>query len=210
MFNIKKEIKLAFSENKYALIVSCIILFLSIIFGYLFQKELYSLLNPVVDNLTNQIKSGTIQLTFQSIFFNNLHIIISMFIYGVVFCFSGLILGFNGFFTGYYVATSNNIFTTLLLIVPHGIFEFSSCIIACMSGFVLFNFFFKLIKELLTQKEDSIKKLIEKAIDLSYPKLKQSILLFLISVILMAIAGVIEVYFTVPIAQFVFSIFSKI
>ena len=206
--DIKKEIKLAFSENKNALIVASVIFIASMILGYIFQPELYSILNPVVDDLSNKIESGTVRLTFPIIFLNNIQIVFSMFVYGVLFCFSAVILAFNGFFTGYYVATTNDLFVTLLLIVPHGIFEFPSCIIACMSGFVLFNFIFKFIKELLTQKEDSVKSLVSNAFDLSYPKLKQSFILLIIASLLMVIAGVIEVYLTIPIAQFVVSIFS--
>ena len=41
----------------------------------------------------------------------------------------------------------------------------------------------------------------------NYDKLKQSLVLLGVAVILMAIAGVIEVYLTVPIANFILSIF---
>ena len=113
------EIKSAFSENRIAILSSIAILLISIILGYLLQPQLYDYLNPVVDDLTEKVQTGVITLTFQSIFFNNIQIVFSMFVYGLLFCFSALILGFNGFFVGYYVATSDNIVSTLLLIIPH-------------------------------------------------------------------------------------------
>ena len=45
------------------------------------------------------------------------------------------------------------------------------------------------------------------SIEKNYDKLKQSLVLLGVAVILMAIAGVIEVYLTVPIANFILSIF---
>ena len=45
------------------------------------------------------------------------------------------------------------------------------------------------------------------SLEKNYDKLKQSLVLLGVAVILMAIAGVIEVYLTVPIANFILSIF---
>ena len=135
-----EEIKSAFSENKIAIICSIAIFFISLILGYILQPQLYGFFNPHVEDLTNKVQSGVIQLKFGDIFFNNIKIIFQMFIYGITFCFSAFLLAFNGFFAGYYVACSNNLLYTLLLIIPHAIFEFPSCILACAGGFVLFNF----------------------------------------------------------------------
>lgn len=202
------EIKSAFSENRIAILSSIAILFISIILGYLLQPQLYDYLNPVVDDLTEKVQTGVITLTFQSIFFNNIQIVFSMFVYGLLFCFSALILGFNGFFVGYYVATSDNIVSTLLLIIPHGIFEFSSCILACASGFVLFNFLAKFILTLLKQKDSSIKESLSVSYDASYPKLKQAFIIFILASVLMAIAGFVETYLTLPIAEFLYPFFA--
>lgn len=198
---ILEEIKSAFAENKLAIFVSIAILFISLILGYIFEPQLYDYFNPVVDDLTQKIQSGTVKITFQDIFLNNINIIFSMFIYGMCFCFSALILGFNGFFVGYYVATSNNLVATLLLIIPHGVFEFSSCILACASGFVLFHFVLKFLVTLWREDDDSVKLSILKSFDEAFPKLKQAIILFIISAILMAIAGFVEAYLTLPIAS---------
>lgn len=204
---ILEEIKSAFVENKVAILVAIAILFISLILGYIFEPQLYDYFNPVVDDLTQKIQSGTVKITFQDIFLNNINIVFSMFIYGICFCFSALILGFNGFFVGYYVATSDNLVATLLLIIPHGIFEFSSCILACASGFVLFNFIFKFLLTLWREDDESVKVSVLNAFNQSSVKLKQAIIIFIFSAILMAIAGFVEAYLTFPIASAILNFF---
>ena len=200
---ILEEVKLAFRENKLAVYASIAILFISLLLGYFLEPYLYSYFNPVVEDLTHQVQQGTIKLTFQSIFLNNIRIVIAMFLFGVTCFISAVILGFNGFFAGYYVATTDDLFQTLLLIVPHGIFEFSSCILACASGFVLFNFVFKFLKTLYGQDNGPVKELLRISFDESVVKLKQAIILFVIASILMAIAGFVETYLTLPIAELI-------
>lgn len=202
------EVKSAFTENKLAIISAVAIFFISIILGYLLEPHLHGFLNPVVEDMAEKLEKGVIQLTFQSIFFNNIKIVFSMFIYGMLLCFSALILAFNGFFVGYYVATTDDLFKTFLLIMPHGIFEFSSCIVACASGFVLFNFLYRFFKALFKTDTDSVKEMLSISFNESSEKLKQAIILLVIASILMAIAGFIEVYLTIPIAEFIYSILS--
>ena len=72
---ILEEIKSAFAENKLAIFVSIAILFISLILGYIFEPQLYDYFNPVVDDLTQKIQSGTVKITFQDIFLNNINII---------------------------------------------------------------------------------------------------------------------------------------
>lgn len=200
---ILEEVKSAFRENKLAVYASIAILFISLLLGYFLEPYLYNYFNPVVEDLTHQVQQGTIKLTFQSIFLNNIRIVIAMFLFGVTCFISAVILGFNGFFAGYYVATTDDLFQSLLLIVPHGIFEFSSCILACASGFVLFNFVFKFLKTLYGQDNGSVKELLRISFDESVVKLKQAIILFVIASILMAIAGFVETYLTLPIAELI-------
>lgn len=202
------EIKIAFNENKLAIYSSIAILFVSLILGYVFEPSLYHYFNPVVEDITQKVQSGTIRLTFNDIFFNNLQIIFRMFLYGLILCSSALVLAFNGFFVGYYVGTSDNILQVLLYIIPHGIFEFSSCILACASGFVLFNFLYKFLKVLLEQETNSIKEMLFNSVEESFDKLKQALIIFGISIILMIIAGIFETYLTIPIAEYVISILS--
>ncbi|WP_405267892.1 stage II sporulation protein M [Methanobrevibacter sp.] len=200
------EIKRSFAENKIAIIISVAILGISLILGYCLEGYLYSYLNPVVEELTKKVQSGALKITFQDIFLNNLRVICVMFVFGIIFCFSAVMLAFNGFFVGYYVGSTHDLFTVLMYIIPHGIFELPSCALACAASFVLFNFIYKFIKALLKDTNDNVSDLIRSSYDKTDDKLKQAVILFIVSVILMIIAGVIEAYFTVPIAQFIFSI----
>lgn len=200
------EVKSAFSENRLAILSSVAILFISLILGYILEPNLYAYLNPLVEDLTQKVQTGVIKLTFADIFLNNIKIVFQMFIYGMAFCFSALILAFNGFFVGYYVASADNLLYTVLLIVPHGIFEFSSCILACSSGLVLFNFIYRFLKALWREENSSVKLSLSNSFNASSDKLKQAVILLIIASILMAIAGFIEVYLTLPIAKSIISI----
>ena len=206
--SVYKEVKSAFVENKLAIIASILILFISLILGYVFQPYLFNYLNPVVEDLTSKVQSGVIQLTFADIFINNIMIILQMFIYGLFLCLSSLILAFNGFFVGYYVACQPDLIQVLVLIIPHGIFEFSSCILGCASGFVLFHFAYRLVKTFLGQKEMKLIERIVFSYDENFDKLLQAFILLLISSILMVIAAIFEVYLTLPIAEFLMSVLS--
>lgn len=209
MLDFKKEIRLAFSENKMAICISIAILLISLILGYVLEPNLHAYLNPVVENLSKQVETGNIKLTFHSIFSNNIRIVFFMFIFGLLCCFSALILAFNGFFVGYFVAVnSNDMFKTLLLLIPHGIFEFSSCIIACASGFVLFKFLYRFLKAFAKNDEGSLSNQLYESYVENFDKLKQSIMLLLVATVLMIIAGIFEVYLTLPIANFILSISS--
>ena len=202
------EVKEAFSENRLAIYISVAILFICLILGYLLEPHLYSYLNPVVEDLTQKVETGVIRLTFFDIFMNNLSVIVRMFLFGLVFCISAVVLAFNGFFVGYYVGTSDNLLQVLLYIIPHGIFEFSSCILACAASFVLFNFLYRFLKAFMKDENESVMEGLKNSFGISFIKLKQALILFGISVILMAIAGVIEAYLTIPIAEFFISILS--
>lgn len=196
-----EEVKSAFVENRFALLAALAIFIVSVVLGYLLEPYVHGLFNPIVDELTQKVKTGVIKVTFWSIFSNNIRIVFSMFIYGIAFCFSAVILAFNGFFASYYVATQDNLTNTMLLIVPHGIFEFPSCIIACASGFVLFNFILKFLRAINAQENGPVKPIVKNAFVKSYPKLKQAVILLIIASILMAIAGFVETYLTLPIAE---------
>ena len=202
------EIKLAFNENKLAIYVAIAVFFISMILGYIFEPNLYSYFNPVVEELTQKVQSGVVKLTFTDIFFNNIKIVFSMFLYGLVFCFSIAILAFNGFFTGYYLASTDNLLYTLLLIIPHGIFEFSSCILACASGLVLFQFLYGFLKSIWRQESQSAKLILLNSFNENSTRLKQAIIILIIASVLMAIAGFVETYLTIPIAKAIISVLS--
>lgn len=208
MMDFKKEIRLAFSENKFAVYISIAILVLSLILGFYLESYLHPYMNPIVEALTKRIEDGTIQLTFQSIFSNNIRVVLMSFFFGALFCFSALILALNGFFTGYVVATKGDLVQTLILIIPHGIFEFPSCILACASGFVLFTFLKRFVKTVINDKKGSFSDRLYASYVANFDKLKQALILLMISVILMVVAGIIEVYITMPLADYILGMIS--
>lgn len=206
MAKIKQEVITALSENNWIIIASALILFYSIIMGYVFEPYLHELLNPVVADLTYKVETGIIQLTFHDLFLNNIMIVFRMFIYGIFFCFSVIILAFNGFFTGYYVAVRGNLIHSIVFIVPHGIFEFSSCILACSSGMVLFRFVYRFIRHITDRRESSLVNRIRDAVYNDFVFLKQALIILAVASILMAIAGVIEAYVTLPLGNYLLSL----
>lgn len=208
MLDFKNEIKSAFGENKLAIGISAAILIVFLIIGYFLAPQLDELLHPVVNDLANRVHSGEIQISFQSIFANNIRVVVMSFLLGALFGFSALILAFNGLFVGYFTGMQDDFFNTVILLLPHGIFELPSCVIACASGFVLFNFIFRFSKSLLKEKNSSLTAGAYAAYVENFDKLKQAIILLMVASVLMIIAGIVEVYLTVPIADFVTSIFS--
>ena len=206
--NLKKELKSAFVENKNLIIFSALILFISIILGYVLEPYLYSYFNPIVEEFTEKIQSGVIQLTFHDIFINNILVDLRMFIFGLFFCSSALILAFNGFFTGYYVATVPDLAFTLILIIPHGIFEFPSCILACASGFILFKFAYNMIKTFMNEKELKIIQRFAYAYSENFDILLHAFIILAVASLLMIIAGLVECYVTLPLGTYLMSVLS--
>lgn len=203
-----EQIKLAFSENRLAIIVATVILFASLVLGYFLEPYLHGYLSPVVEQLEERVSNGTIKVTFNSIFLNNIRIVFLMFLTGFILCFSAIILAFNGLFVGYFVADYGNLVKSLLYLIPHGIFELSSIVIACASGFVAFNFLFKFLKTLSIQENNSVKDKLAISFNESSIKLEQAIILLMVASILMAVAGFVEAYLTIPIADYLLSILS--
>ena len=199
---MRNRFKLAFKDNILLIIASTIILIASLLIGYYFHDVLQPYLNTVVSQIDQNVKNGVIKLTFKNIFSNNIKIVFFMFVFGAIFCFSALILGYNGLFVGYYI-DANDFLNSILLIIPHGIFEFSSYILACTSGFVLFKFVCKFLKTWI-KSDNNFSGAYEKNEDI----LVQAMMLFIAATVLMVIAGIIEVYLTIPIAQFLSSILS--
>lgn len=206
---VRLELKKAFIDNKYPLLISTIIFIVSLVIGYIFSSSLNSVFNPIINELINDLESGVITLSFHHIFLNNISILLSMYILGTIFCFSSFILIFNGMFLGYFIGNRANTIETILLILPHGIFELSSCVIGTAAGFVLFIFIFRIVKSIIPSKLNdnlTLKDRLYKAINENFYKLKQSLILLGVSIFLMVIAGLIEVYVTIGLSNWILSI----
>ncbi|MDO5849137.1 MAG: stage II sporulation protein M [Methanobrevibacter sp.] len=212
--NIKHDVREAFADNRYIILISALIFLITLFAGYFFHSLLSSYLSPAVQQLSEGVKNGSIQITFQTIFLNNLLIILRLFVFGIIFCFSCVVLAYNGLFLGYFIANAGNLVPTILLIVPHGIFELPSIVIANASGLILLKYLIRVftLKNCQSEKEEFvvndsiINKLCNSLINNS-KYLKHSLILLAISIVLMAIAGVIEVYVTRNLAFFLINFF---
>ena len=203
MFDIKNEIKSTFADNKFLILFSANAFIIYLILGYVYQASLHETFAPVVQEISNNLEQGVITFSFKDIFINNIVIVFEVFILGIIFCFSIVILLFNGFFLGYFIGAQGDLFYSLMLIIPHGIFELPSLILATSAGFVLFKFIYKSVKSYNNDFEGSFKNKMENAVDINFKYFKQLV----VSAILMIIAAFIEVYVTLDFAYLIFSIF---
>lgn len=212
IFRIYNEIKEAFFENKVIIIISSLMFFIPLFLGFVFSSLISPSLQPVVTELSNEVKDGTIQLNFETIFLNNISLIFREYFMGIfLFIFTASILIYNGLFLGYYLSVSANLYKTLILIIPHGIFEFFSIIIGASAGFLLCIFILKFIYNIIYPNYSKINKekislydKINLSLENNYIKFKHSLILFGISCIAMCIAGFIEVYITLFIGEIIF------
>ena len=212
--NIKEDIKETFIENKYFLLFSALLFIASLLLGYFLHPYLQSFFKPVVNKLSEDVSSGAIKFSFLTIFLNNIFIVFKLFIFGVIFCFSIVILLYNVFFLGYFIANYGNLPKIILLILPHGIFELPSIIIANVSGILLFKYCYMVFSlknsnppEDVLILDNSYSTRFFNSLNNNSKYLKQALIFLAISVILMAIAGFIEVYITKNLALFFIKLF---
>jgi len=156
---IKKEIKVAFVENKYLLLISALLFIIPMFAGYFFAPFFKSMLNPMVDSFRDRVSKGEIQLTQNSLFFNNVYVAIVIYFGGIIFgLLAAALLISNGLFIGFF-ATQYDLYTFILLTLPHGIFEIPGIIIAGAGGFTMFIFIFNFFKEIIFPKSADFKNL---------------------------------------------------
>lgn len=214
MVDLKEDIKNAFADNRHLILLSAAIFLVTLLAGYFLKQNLYDYLNPGVEQLKEGVGNGTIRVNFPTIFLNNVFIVLRLFIYGILFGLSILLLGYNGIFLGYFIAQSGSLVTTVLLIVPHGIFELPSIVIANASGLVLFKYAARVVRLKNSRSceegliaDDSITSRLVNSLVNNGDILKQSLILLSVAVALMAIAGFVEVYITKSLAFFIMNSF---
>ena len=142
---VKEETKSAFSNNKHILVISILLFVIPMIFGYFYADAISGYIQPMVDQFEQQVADGSITLTTESLFKNNVTVAIILYalaaLGGVL---GAIILANNGIFIGYYGADFN-IWAYLALTLPHGIFEIPAIIISTTGGFVLLLFIVRFI-----------------------------------------------------------------
>ena len=210
----KEETKAAFSNNKWILLFSAVLFVIPLLFGYFYADSISEYIQPMVDNFQKQVDEGTITLTTQSIFTNNVTVAIMLYALGALGGVLGaLILANNGMFIGYF-GTDFNIYAYLVLTVPHGIFEIPAIIIATTGGFVLLSFVLHFIWNLrspdysyldifdpyFSDVKITLKQRCYASFKMNQNKIKESFIFLCLAVILLIIAAFIEANITVPLA----------
>lgn len=207
------ELKSAFIENKYLLLLSILIFVIPIFVGYFEASSLKSIMDPLVNSFKQNIKNGTTSLTFLSLFMNNFRVSIMLFAGSALFALFGLfILTTNGLFLGYFGSDIPPIIY-LVFILPHGIFEIPALIISTLSGFIILSFILKFIKGIIFKMDDNGSKMnliskVKYSFNNNSVKLKQGLILFILSTVLLIIAAFIEANLTKPLALGFLSLFS--
>lgn len=85
----------------------------------------------------------------------------------------------------------------LVYLIPHGIFEITATVLESVAGILLFLFIWRFIKAWRTSNGAS------EAFEKTKKVLIQSIMIFIFSTILLAIAAPIEAYVSVPLSAFI-------
>lgn len=217
---IGQDLKFAFIDNKYLLLIATLLFVIPMFAGYFFADNLAAYMQPTVQNFQQNIADGTVTLTTGSLFVNNLSVAFIIFIGSALFAiFGAFILLNNGLFMGFF-GTSLPLIPYVALILPHGIFEIPAIIISCCGGFVMLSFVLHFIKNLIwpdyscTDVFDPIynkdKISFADKITMSFKKngikLKQSLLMFCVTVVFLAVAAFIEANITQTLALTVLGI----
>ncbi len=184
-----------YKRNKIVLMASLIIFFASVVIGgagpYLsgsFNQFITNLMINYLSNLTHLTNVNTL-----SIFLNNSNIaFLYMYIGSIFFGISSIIeLIFIGLFNGF---TFVKYPFTLFYLLPHGIFEVSSYIIAAAAGFKLLSTVMNIIwKGIHIKRDNPIGEQVNKILSINYLKFRDSLTLIVIAIILLIIAAIIEV-----------------
>ena len=91
-----------YKRNETFLMISATMLIVSMVIGYAFADLLSPILGMIFGDFQNRVVQGEIQLTTLSIFSNNIHVALSIYLGGLVLgTLSSIYLIMNGLFIGY-------------------------------------------------------------------------------------------------------------
>lgn len=191
--NIKNEIKEALIENKRIFELLILLFVFGMLLGWIMADDIASVLMPVLKEALlegNETSIDAFQIISHNITTAITVVLLSVFfaIFAIIsITVNGFVIGFMG---GYTVKSINGLAFFLILIVPHGIFEVPALFLSTASGILLFLFIFRV----LTDKYH--KYSFKEAYERNKKTLKHMIVLFLVSIVLFLIAGLIEGFIT--------------
>lgn len=191
--NIKNEIKEALIENKRIFELLILLFVFGMLLGWIMADDIASVLMPVLKEALlegNETSIDAFQIISHNITTAITVVLLSVFfaIFAIIsITVNGFVIGFMG---GYTVKSINGLAFFLILIVPHGIFEVPALFLSTASGILLFLFIFRV----LTDKYH--KYSFKEAYERNKKTLKHMAVLFLVSIVLFLIAGLIEGFIT--------------
>ena len=209
----KKEVRMSFANNKWLLLIA-VIFVIPMVFSYLYPDMVSEYINPIVESFEQQIEDGVVTLTTDSLFINNVSVAFLLYAMSALGAVLGVVvLANNGMLIGFF-GTKTSLATYLALVLPHGIFEIPAIIIATAGGFVLLDFAILFIYNLIkpdysyadifdpyfTGGEITLKQRFSSGFNKYNHKLKESVILFAVSVVLLIVAAFIEANITMPLA----------
>ena len=198
--NIKYEIKEAFVENRKIFLILIVIFAIAFILGDISADEIASVLMPMLKDA--MLKGNVTSVdAFNIMIHNETAALITLIgsIFFAIYAFIAIFLnGFVvGFMAGYTIHSTYDLVMYIALIVPHGILEIPAFFCSCTSGILLFTFIFKVLRDKIRKNTFS------EAYQNNKKTLKHVAVLFLVAVILFAIAALIEGFITPQIGNIV-------
>ena len=198
--NIKDEIKEAFVENRKIFLILIVIFAIAFILGDISADEIASVLMPMLKDA--MLKGNVTSVdAFNIMIHNETAALITLIgsIFFAIYAFIAIFLnGFVvGFMAGYTIHSTYDLVMYIALIVPHGILEIPAFFCSCTSGILLFTFIFKVLRDKIRKNTFS------EAYQNNKKTLKHVAVLFLVAVILFAIAALIEGFITPQIGNIV-------
>lgn len=187
-----------YKRNELLLIISAAVFFGSLFVGYFLAGFIDQIMANTFRSFKDSVSKGQIRLTTLSIFANNIKI--AFYLYGggiVIGIITLLVLAYNGLFIGY-VASKFNVGDFIIYTIPHGVFELSGIVIAAAAGLRLASTIIHIIKDILDIKRYlPVSQQLKYILNINYPELKDSLLLFAIAAVLILIGAFIEANFTI-------------
>ena len=193
-----------YHRNVKFIIFSTAIFFIAVIIGgllgYFLPRSVENFLMTIVKS--DQLLAREHGITTYTILTHNLQSLFITFLGGVVGVVTFITIFLNGFIYGSflgYLGSSHVTSTTLgplsptlfiIYTVPHGIFEISGFIIAGAGGFRLTKIIYNLLKS-----QDSVSD--------HYWEFKDAMALFIIAIVLIVIAAIIEANYTLPLGNYI-------
>ncbi len=203
--NVKQEAGNFCHRIKYHVLLSLLVFFAFTLMAYFYPTFFQSIMQPVVQGMSKNVKSGQLVLATIPLFLNNFSVALKMFEGGMLLSIPTVyLLAYNGILIGF---TGAHLPLTYFLsyTVPHGIFELTAIILAGAAGFRLTQ---AIINVLAGIKIRGINKsdIFVDHLTISVKMLIDAVVIIVIVAILLIIAAFVEANLTIPLGSSIMSI----